>query len=143
MYYSDELVEEIREKNDIVSVVGEYVKLTRKGGSYFGLCPFHREKTPSFSATADKQIFHCFGCGLGGNVIHFIMKVENIGFKEALEFLAERARITLPTVDYNNLNQSQAELMAKEEKKREMYAINKAAGRFFFNNIEKSNMAKE
>ena len=84
MYYPDELVEEIREKNDVVSVIGEYVKLTRKGGSYFGLCPFHNEKTPSFSVSPQKGIFHCFGCGEGGNVIHFLMKIENISFEEAV-----------------------------------------------------------
>ena len=77
MYYPDELVEEIREKNDIVSVVGEYVKLTRKGGSYFGLCPFHNEKSPSFSVSRQKQMYYCFGCGAGGNVITFIMEYEN------------------------------------------------------------------
>ena len=142
-FYSDEIIEEVKSANDIVDVISSYVNLKRKGNGYFGLCPFHKEKTGSFAVSADKQIFHCFGCGEGGNVIKFIMKIENIGFKEAIEFLADKARITLPTVDYNNLNISQAELMAKEEKKREMYAINKAAGRFFYNNIEKSNVAKE
>ena len=131
-FYSDEIIEEVKSANDIVDVISSYVNLKRKGNGYFGLCPFHKEKTGSFAVSPDKQIYHCFGCGEGGNVIRFIMKVENIGFKEALEFLAERARITLPTVDYNNLNQSQEELMAKEEKKREMYAINKAARKILF-----------
>lgn len=142
-FYSEEIIEEIKSANDVVDVISSYVNLKRKGNGYFGLCPFHKEKTGSFAVSPDKQIYHCFGCGEGGNVIRFIMKVENVGFKEALEFLADRAKITLPTVDYNNLNMSQAELIAKEEKKREMYEINKAAGRFFFNNIEKSEIAKE
>ena len=123
-FYSDEIIEEVRAANDIIHVISQYVNLQRKGNSYFGLCPFHREKTPSFSATADKQIFHCFGCGLGGNVIHFIMKVENIGFKEAVEFLAERANITLPT-DSFDLGMSQDELRKREARKDKMY------GRYF------------
>lgn len=142
-FYSDEIIEEIKSANDIIDVISSYVTLKRKGNGFFGLCPFHKEKTGSFAVSPDKQIYHCFGCGEGGNVIRFIMKIENIGFKEALEFLADRAKITLPTVDYNNINLSQAEIIAKEEKKREMYEINKAAGRFFFNNIEKSEIAKE
>lgn len=103
---------------------------------FFGLCPFHREKSPSFSVSPDKQIFHCFGCHVGGNVIHFIMKIENLGFKEAIEFLAERARIDLPTDD-TKID------MAKIAQKEQMYFINSEAGRFFYNNIEHSNIAKE
>ena len=141
-FYSDEIIEEVRAANDIIHVISQYVNLQRKGNSYFGLCPFHREKTPSFSATADKQIFHCFGCGLGGNVIHFIMKVENIGFKEAVEFLAERANITLPA-DSFDLGMSQDELRKREARKAEMYEINKVTGRHFYDNIEKSKMAQE
>ena len=141
-FYSEEVIEEVRAANDIIDVISRYVTLQRKGNSYFGLCPFHREKTPSFSATADKQIFHCFGCGLGGNVIHFIMKVENISFKEAIEFLAERANITLPVSNYD-INMSQDELRLREANKAEMYEINKIAGRFFYDNIEKSKIAQE
>ena len=141
-FYSEEVIEEVRAANDIIDVISRYVTLQRKGNSYFGLCPFHREKTPSFSATADKQIFHCFGCGLGGNVIHFIMKVENISFKEAIEFLAERANITLPVSNYD-INMSQDELRLREANKTEMYEINKIAGRFFYDNIEKSKIAQE
>ena len=91
MYYPDELVEEVRAANDIVDVISQYVKLTKKGSSYFGLCPFHSEKTGSFSVSREKQMYYCFGCGAGGNVITFIMEYENFSFVEALKFLAERA----------------------------------------------------
>lgn len=96
MFYSDELVEEIRDRNDIVDVISSYVRLQKKGSSYFGLCPFHNEKSPSFSVSSDKQMYYCFGCGAGGNVITFLMEYENYNFKEALEVLAERAGIELP-----------------------------------------------
>lgn len=141
-FYSEDVIEEVKAANDIIDVVGNYVNLKRKGSSYQGLCPFHREKTPSFSVTPDKQIFHCFGCGVGGNVIRFIMKIENIGFTEAIEFLADRANITLPSYDQNYGNISQEELQKRQEAKYEMYEINKAAGRFFYENIEKSSMAQ-
>ena len=101
MYYSDELVEEIREKNDIVSVVGEYVKLTRKGGSYFGLCPFHNEKTGSFSVSPQKQMYYCFGCHKGGNVFSFLMDYENYTFPEAVKVLGERVGVDLPEIEYS------------------------------------------
>ena len=97
--YSDELIEEIRNSNDIVDVISQYVVLKRSGRNFFGLCPFHKEKSPSFSVSPDKQIFHCFGCGVGGNVIHFVSKIENLDFKQTLEMLAERSGITLPTLD--------------------------------------------
>lgn len=142
-YYSDELIEEIRSANDIVDVVSNYVSLKRKGNNYFGLCPFHREKTPSFSVAAEKQIFHCFGCGKGGNVIKFVMGVENINFKEAIELLAERAKIDLPSNDIADLSMSQDELMIREKRKKNMYEINKIAGRFFYENIKKSKTAQE
>lgn len=87
MYYPEELVEEIRERNDIVEVIGTYVKLQKKGSSYFGLCPFHNEKSPSFSVSPDKQMYYCFGCGAGGNVFTFIMEYENYSFPEALKYL--------------------------------------------------------
>lgn len=141
-FYSEDVIEEVRAANDIIDVIGNYVNLKRRGASYQGLCPFHREKTPSFSVTPDKQIFHCFGCGVGGNVIRFIMKIENIGFTEAVEFLADRANITLPTYDQTFGNISQEELKRRQEAKFEMYEINKAAGRFFYENIEKSNVAQ-
>lgn len=89
-YYSDELIEEIRSGNDIVDVISGYVRLTKKGSTYFGLCPFHNEKTPSFSVSPNKQMYYCFGCGAGGNVITFLMEYENYTFPEALEVLANR-----------------------------------------------------
>lgn len=141
-FYSEDVIEEVRAANDIIDVIGNYVNLKRRGASYQGLCPFHHEKTPSFSVTPDKQIFHCFGCGVGGNVIRFIMKIENIGFTEAVEFLADRANITLPTYDQTVGSISQEELKRRQEAKYEMYEINKAAGRFFYENIEKSNVVQ-
>ena len=91
MYYSDDLVEEVRTKNDIVDVISGYVRLQKKGSSYFGLCPFHNEKSPSFSVSRDKQMYYCFGCGNGGNVFTFLMEYENYTFPEALKTLADRA----------------------------------------------------
>ena len=142
-FYSDEIIEEVKSANDIVDVISQYVTLKRKGNTFFGLCPFHREKTSSFAVAADKQIYHCFGCGEGGNVIRFVMKIENIGFKEAVEHLADRAKITLPNTDYSDKEMSQDELKMREFHKNQMYAINKDAGRFFYDNISKSNIAKE
>ena len=110
--YSDEILEEIRENNDIVEVISQYVHLKRSGRNYFGLCPFHNEKSPSFSVSPDKQIFHCFGCGVGGNVISFISKIEGIGFKEAIENLAERANIKLPTIE-NNIDSKKRRIKVK------------------------------
>ena len=85
--YSEDLVEEIKNSNDIVDVISQYIILKRNGRNFVGLCPFHREKTPSFCVSPDKQIFHCFGCGVGGSVINFISRIENLNFKECLEFL--------------------------------------------------------
>ena len=99
--YSEEIIEQVRQNNDVVDVISQYVHLTRKGRNYFGLCPFHNEKSPSFSVSPDRQIFHCFGCGVGGNVYSFLMKIEGIGFKEAVEQLAEKANIQLPTIEIN------------------------------------------
>ena len=116
--YSEELIDEIRNSNDIVDIISQYVILKRSGRNFFGLCPFHKEKTPSFSVSPDKQIFHCFGCGAGGNVIHFISKIENVDFKESLEILADRAGIKLPTLE-NNVDSKRLELKEK------VYEINK------------------
>ena len=94
--YPEYIIREVADKNDIRDVVANYVNLKKAGGSYVGLCPFHNEKTPSFSVSPQKGIFHCFGCGEGGNVIHFLMKIENISFVEAVEKLAENAGVMLP-----------------------------------------------
>ncbi len=100
MFYSEEIIEEVRQRNPIVDVIGSYVHLTKKGGNYFGLCPFHNEKSPSFSVSASKQMYHCFGCGKGGNVLTFVMEYENYSFPEAMEMLAKRAGIELPQQEY-------------------------------------------
>lgn len=128
--YSDELIEEVRQSNDIVDIISQYVHLTRKGRNYFGLCPFHNEKSPSFSVSPDRQIFHCFGCGVGGNVYTFLMKIEGITFKEALEQLAERANIQLPTLK-NNAD------TAKEELKAKVYKVNEFTAEFYHQNLYK------
>lgn len=128
--YSDELIEEVRQSNDIVDIISQYVHLTRKGRNYFGLCPFHNEKSPSFSVSPDRQIFHCFGCGVGGNVYTFLMKIEGITFKEALEQLAERANIQLPTLE-NNAD------TAKEELKAKVYKVNEFTAEFYHQNLYK------
>ena len=126
--YSDEIIEEVRQNNDVVDIISQYVHLTRKGRNYFGLCPFHNEKSPSFSVSPDRQIFHCFGCGVGGNVYTFLMKIEGITFKESLEQLAERANIQLPTLE-NNAD------TAKEELKSKVYKVNEFAAEFYHKNL--------
>ena len=105
--YTDELKEEIRSSNDIVDVISQYVTLKRSGRNFFGLCPFHKEKSPSFSVSADRQYFHCFGCHKGGDVFTFVSEIERVSFKEALELLAERARIELPTTQNAEFNKTQ------------------------------------
>ncbi|NLC67295.1 MAG: DNA primase [Clostridiaceae bacterium] len=127
-YIPEELIEEIRASNDIVDVVSEYVRLEKKGKYFFGLCPFHREKTPSFSVTPSMQIFNCFGCNKGGNVIHFIMNIENLDFIEAVEFLAERAGIKLP----EEKSQADKDIYVLRQ---EILEINKTAARYFHENI--------
>ena len=109
MRYSDDIIEEVRMKNDIVDVISQYVKLTRRGSTYFGLCPFHNEKTPSFSVTPSKQMYYCFGCGAGGNVYNFIMEYENYSFGEALSHLADRAGVELPKIEYSREAREKAE----------------------------------
>ena len=101
MYYPDDLVEEIRAKNDIVDVISGYVRIQKKGSNYMGLCPFHNEKSPSFSVSGSKQIYHCFGCGAGGNVFTFLMNYENFTFQEAIKELAARANVDLPEMEYS------------------------------------------
>ena len=128
--YSDELIDDIKNSNDIVDIISQYVILKRSGRNFFGLCPFHKEKTPSFSVSPDKQIFHCFGCGAGGNVIHFISKIENVDFRDSLEILAERVGITLPTIDSNVDNK-------KQFLKEKVYEINKEAATYYHETLYK------
>nr|WP_242856136.1 DNA primase [Ruminiclostridium josui] len=127
--FPDDLIEEIRVSNDIVDVISEYVKLEKKGKNFFGKCPFHNEKTASFSVEPVKQIFHCFGCGKGGNVIHFIMSIENLEFPEALRLLADRAKIQIPDMTEGVRNDEKAVL------KKEILDINLEAARFFRDNL--------
>ena len=126
MRYSDDIIEEVRMKNDIVDVISQYVKLTRRGSSYFGLCPFHNEKTPSFSVTPSKQMYYCFGCGAGGNVYNFIMEYENYSFGEALSHLADRAGVELPKIEYSR------EAREKAEQRAALLEINKLAAQYFY-----------
>lgn len=133
MRYSDDIIEEVRMKNDIVDVISQYVKLTRKGNSYFGLCPFHNEKTPSFSVTPSKQMYYCFGCGAGGNVFTFVMEYENFTFGEALKYLANRAGVELPKIEYSK------EAKAKAEKKAQLLEINKQAAQYFYYQLRREN----
>ena len=133
MRYSEDIIEEVRMKNDIVDVISQYVKLTRKGNSYFGLCPFHNEKTPSFSVTPSKQMYYCFGCGAGGNVFTFVMEYENFTFGEALKYLADRAGVELPKIEYSK------EAKAKAEKKAQLLEINKQAAQYFYYQLRREN----
>lgn len=126
MYYPEELVEEVRLKNDIVDVISGYVKLRKKGSSYFGLCPFHNEKSPSFSVSRQKQMYYCFGCGAGGNVFTFLMEYENYSFTEALRVLAERAGVELPKMEYSK------EAKAKADQRTILLEINKLAAKYFY-----------
>ena len=126
MRYSDDIIEEVRQKNDIVDVVSQYVRLTRRGSTYFGLCPFHNEKTPSFSVTPGKQMYYCFGCGAGGNVYNFIMEYENYPFGEALKHLADRAGVELPKIEYSR------EVREKAEQRAELLEINKQAAQYYY-----------
>ena len=126
MYYSEDLVEEIRSSSDIVDVISSYIKLDRKGNSFFGLCPFHNEKTPSFSASRHKQMYYCFGCGVGGNVFTFIMSYENFTFVEAIKFLAERSNIKLPEIEYSKEAREKADL------KSNLFEVNKLAAKYFY-----------
>lgn len=125
-FYSDELIEEVRSANDIVDVISNYVRLTKKGGNYMGLCPFHNEKTPSFSVSQSKQMFYCFGCGAGGNVITFLMQYENDTFQEALETLAQKAGIELPKQELSSKARHEADKRAR------IMEINKASAKYFY-----------
>lgn len=126
MYYPEELVEEIRSKNDIVDVISGYVRLQKKGGNHWACCPFHGEKTPSFSVSGSKQMYHCFGCGVSGNVYTFVMKYENYSFPEAVKLLADRAGVKLPELEYTQ------EQKARADRRARLMEVNKEAAKFFY-----------
>ncbi len=126
MYYPDELVEEVRAKNDIVDVISGYVRIQKKGSSYFGLCPFHSEKSPSFSVSPGKQMYYCFGCGAGGNVFTFMMEYENYTFQEAIKELAQRAGVALPEIEYSE------EVKKRESRRAKLLEVNKEAAKYFY-----------
>lgn len=132
MYYSDEIIEEVRSRNDIVDVISTYVKLQKKGSSYFGLCPFHNEKSPSFSVSRQKQMYYCFGCGAGGNVFTFLMEYENYTFVEALKYLADRAGVELPEEEYSREAKERADTRAI------LLEINKAAAQYYYIQLKSS-----
>ena len=126
MFYAESLIEEVRMKNDIVDVVSGYVKLQKKGSSYFGLCPFHNEKSPSFSVSPSKQMYYCFGCGAGGNVLTFIMEYENYSFPEALKYLADRVGVELPQQEMNEEMKRQQDLRSR------ILEMNKMAAKYYY-----------
>lgn len=126
MYYPDDIIEEVRSRNDIVDVISQYVSLKKKGANYFGLCPFHNEKSPSFSVSPSKQMYYCFGCGAGGNVITFVMEYENYSFVEAVKYLADRAGITLPEMEDSR------EAKARRDLKNTLLEINRLAANYFY-----------
>ncbi len=130
MYYPDDVIEEVRTRNDIVDIIGQYVNLKKKGANYFGLCPFHNEKSPSFSVSPGKQMYYCFGCGAGGNVITFVMEYENYSFVEAVKMLADRAGITLPEVEYSKEAKAAADL------KNTLLEINRLAANYFYYSLK-------
>lgn len=136
MRYSDELLEKIKNRNDIVDVISGYVALKRSGRSFFGLCPFHNEKSPSFAVSPDKQIFHCFGCGVGGNVFHFVSKIEGVGFRESVEMLANRANIALPVSQSSDEDDKLYYIRSK------IYEINEATAMFYHKNLYNSSAKK-
>ena len=126
MYYPEDVVEQVRTRSDIVDIISGYVKLQKKGANYFGLCPFHNEKSPSFSVSPQKQMYYCFGCGAGGNAITFVMEYENYTFQEALKILADRAGINLPEVEYSK------EEREKADRRSTLLEINKLAANYFY-----------
>ncbi|MBC7960263.1 MAG: DNA primase, partial [Vallitaleaceae bacterium] len=129
MFYPEELIEEIRLQNDVIEIISQVVRLTKKGSSHFGLCPFHNEKTPSFSVVPDKQIYHCFGCGASGNVITFVMEYENYSFVEAVKSLADRVNISLPEPEISE------EMRRAMQYKQQMIDANKEAARYYFHQL--------
>lgn len=135
MFYSDDVIEEVRSRNDVVDLIGNYIKLTKKGSSYFGLCPFHNEKSPSFSVSRDKQMYYCFGCGAGGNVFTFVMEYEKYTFVEAVKYLAERAGIKLPEME---VSEEQKRIQSQRQR---LLDIHKMAARYFYYQLKSKNGA--
>ena len=125
---NDDIIERVRTSNDIVEVISQYVALKRTGSNFVGICPFHNEKTPSFSVSPSKQIYHCFGCGEGGDVISFKMKINNLSFTEAIKSLADRAGIVIE----EKINKKDIEL---EQRKEKMFEINREAANYFYKNL--------
>ena len=137
MFYSQDFIEEVRSRNDIVDVIGSYVSLKKQGSQYKACCPFHHEKTPSFGVSRDKQLYHCFGCGVGGNVFTFVMEYENLGFSEAIQLLAERVGMQVPKME-----------VSEEDRKREHYNVllkemNKNAAAYFHYIMKNSEHGKK
>ena len=130
MRYPREIIDEVRMQNDIVEVISQYVPLKQKGNSYFGLCPFHNEKTASFSVNSEKQFYYCFGCGAAGNAFSFLMEMENMDFPQSMKKLAERAHITLPEPEKS------AQVIAAEQTKQRLFDIHTAAGRYFYDCLQ-------
>ena len=139
-YYSNELIDEITNVTDIVTLINSYVPLTKRGVNFLGLCPFHKEKTPSFTVSSEKQIFKCFGCGVGGDAISFVSKIENLDYKESLEFLAEKGNIDLSRYIVSSSGNITAE--SKDEKER-LYTLNKCAAKYFFEALNEECNKKE
>ncbi len=131
---NDNVLDEIRDRADIVDLIGEYVDLKKSGSNYMGLCPFHSEKTPSFSVSSSKSIFKCFGCGVGGDVITFVMKRENLSFPEAVEFLADKYNVRLE--EYKDENKE------ARDKRSRLYEINREAALHFLKNFQTSKKAQ-
>ena len=149
MYYPDEVIEEVRSKSDIVSVISSYIKLTKKGANYWGCCPFHNEKTPSFSVSESKQMYHCFGCGVSGNVYTFLMKYENYSFQESVKMLATQAGVDLPEMEYTEEQRKRADRKArllevkKEAAKDFYYQLRSPRGEVGLNYLKKRELTDE
>ena len=128
--YSSEVIDEVVSRSDIVDIISGYIKLKKNGSSYVGLCPFHNEKSPSFSVSGQKQLYHCFGCGAGGNVITFIMEYENYTFLEAVRFLADRAGMTLPEESYSDKEKKERDIKTR------LLEINKIAATYYYHQLK-------
>ena len=131
--YSSDVIEEVVSRNDIVDVISNYVRLKRSGSSYVGLCPFHNEKSPSFSVSQSKQLYHCFGCGAGGNVITFVMEYENMTFLEAVKMLGERAGMTLEETSYSEEEKKNRDIKTR------LLEVNKIAATYYYHSLKSEN----